>query len=314
MRLPLSRRRPLWRRWGLFGALPLLLVLAVGLAGCDASSPTGPLAVATVNGHAISLDDYRQVLALLRVANPQSGPFDWQSTTGRANQASLESQTVGFLTNLELLREALAAQHASLSSADLTKARKALDDSFNSEKTSSDAATRALYASEKPYVTDRVRYLYSLQSALVTKLTAVLTLWTVQLHDFVATSKSQAESFLSQVQNGADFATLAKTLDPNQSTDYGPAWYGTLPDVFTVPLFGKNPAKDTPSKYSIVPYAGQYVVVEVTGKAQQKLSSVSDATQQSNILNNWLQNVYYAKRQHQEYIYIPPQPTQQATG
>ena len=306
----LRRRSP---RASLSCAMLLALAVMIGLSGCSSTSPAGPLAAATVNGHAIALDDYEQLLAFAEAASSTGGPYNWQSDTGRTNAGNVQSQVLGFLVNLELMREALADQHTSISAKELQVAEKQFDDNIKSGETSSDPTTKEDAEAQLPYVTGRVRYLISEQTAYEAKLISVLNLWTVHLYDIIVSTKSQADQLLSQLQGGADFAQLAEKTSPNATYDYGTAWYGELPTVFSTPVFGANPDKDTPPKYSVVAYNDQYVVTEVTDKAKQKLSTVTDTTSQTNIFSAWLQNVYYNTMKHQEFVYIPAAATQQAT-
>jgi hypothetical protein len=302
------------------GILLLVLSALLLLAGCASSSPANPLAAASVNGHGISLDDYEQLLAYAEAVNASGGPYGWQSPGGRGNSVTWQTQVLSFLEHVELMREALADQHASLSDKELQTALKQFNDNLNAGKNSTDPTTRAAVAAELPYLTGRVRYLIAEQTALENKLINTISLWTVHLRAITASSKSQAEQLLSQLQQGADFGKLANQTNTDQSSggEVGTEWYGSLPAVFTMPAFGKNPDKDTPPKYSIVPYTGRYFLIEVTNKAKQKLSTVPDAQSRSTIFTNWLQFVYFnpAMQNHriEQYIYIPPAATQQSAA
>src|SRR5262249_152038 len=156
----------------------------------------------------------------------------------------------------------------SVSAKELQVAQKQFDDNLNAGKTSSDPTTKATVDAELPYITDRVRYLIAEQTAMEAKLISVLNLWTVHLHDFAVSSKSQADSLLRQLQAGADFAKLASQTNPSitDGGDYGTAWFGGVPSQFSAALFGADPDKDTPPQYSEVAYNGEYVLVEVTDK------------------------------------------------
>src|SRR5260370_34760113 len=139
------------------GMLLLALSALLLLAGCGSSGPANPVAVASVNGHAISLDDYVQLLAYAKAVNASGGPYDWQSPGGRDNSVTAQTQVLSFLENVELMREALADQHASLSDKELQTTLKQFDGSLNAEKNSTDPTTRSAYAAQLPYVTGRVR-------------------------------------------------------------------------------------------------------------------------------------------------------------
>jgi PPIC-type peptidyl-prolyl cis-trans isomerase-like protein/SurA-like protein len=302
------------RRASLSCAMLLALGVVIGLSGCSSSSPASPLSAATVNGHAISIDDYGQVLAFAEAASNTGGPYNWQAETGRNNAATVQSQVLGFLVNLELMRQALSDHHATVSPKEMQVAEKQFDDNLKAGETSSDPTTKASAEAQRPFVTGRVRELLSEQTAYEAKLISVLNLWTVQLNDIIVSSKTQADQLLTQLQGGADFAKLATQTNPNATDggNYGTAWYGELPNAFSTALFGAKPDKDTPPQYSVVAYNGQYVVLKVTDKKQQRLSTVTDTNSQTSIFSQWLQNVYYSKMKHQEFVYIPPAATQQA--
>src|SRR5262245_44635577 len=114
------------------GALLVALGLALGLAGCGSpSQPASPLSVATVNGHPVSLSDYKELLAFQKARSSDSGPFDWQSPSGRTNAAQAQQATMSFLTDLELKRQLISANHADKRlAANLKKDREALTDSI----------------------------------------------------------------------------------------------------------------------------------------------------------------------------------------
>jgi hypothetical protein len=308
------------RQRGRSGLLLLALSALLLLAGCASSSPANPLAAASVNGHVISLDDYEQMLAFVEANNASGGPYDWQSPGGRNNSISAQTETLNFLINVELMRQALANQHASLSAADMKTALTQFDDNLKAGKNSTDDTTRSSVLATLPFITGRVRYLIAEQTALENKLINTITLWTVHLRVINATSQSQANQLLSQLQQGADFGQLANQTDPNVTNggDYGTAWYGELPTAFNAPVFGKIPDTDTPAKYSVVAYSGQYYVVEVTNKAKQKLSAEANAQSRTQAFDGWLNSTYYvpATQNHhiQRYIYIPPVSTQQPTA
>jgi len=266
--------------------LLVALGLALGLAGCGGpSQAASPLSVAAVNGHPISVSDYSQMLAFNKAENSQLGTFDWQSPSGRSNAAQAEQSTMDFLTGLELKRELLSANHGENAfAADLNKDRAILTD--NIQRVENDPTQRKANAALLATLTDRVQFLLAEDQATEETLIKVLPIQTVHLRDIVVQDKGKAQQLLSQVQKGADFGKLADQTNPNNQTpggEYGTVWHGQLPQEFKTPLFdSKHP------KYSIVPYQGQYIVIEVTNEKSQKLATLKDPQRESTLLRRWL--------------------------
>src|SRR4029077_2588533 len=94
--------------------LPMLFAALVGvfaLTGCGLSVSSDPLVAARVNGHAIPLSAYEDLVRLNRANAALSAVApDWQSPTGRSQLYPMEKDALSTLTNLQITRDALASQ------------------------------------------------------------------------------------------------------------------------------------------------------------------------------------------------------------
>jgi hypothetical protein len=96
----------------LLSALFALLIGVFALAGCGLSVSSDPLVAARVNGHAIPLSAYENLVRLNRAnAALQATAPDWQSPGGRSQLYPMEKDALSTLTNLQLMRDALAAKY-----------------------------------------------------------------------------------------------------------------------------------------------------------------------------------------------------------
>lgn len=316
MNVSLSRTRQ--RRRGLLASATLALALAAGLAGCGSTSTAAdPLAAATVNGHAVPLSDYQQMVTYYKAAaaSQQTGSSaDWRTPNGRGALASAQGQAINFLVNLEVMRQ-LMAQHASdkgYSSADyqreLTADQKQLNDEIAAARKSGGAALEA----QLNALTDRVKYLFAEQQATENTLLKFLSLKTIHLRALIVMDPNQAQTLVAQLRGGADFNQIAAKVNPNPSRanwDYGDQWEGSLPASFTSAVFAQGHPK-----YASVPFTGQsgttqYVVTEATNDRTQQLATLNDAQEEQSIFANWLSSVYRpqldAQHKISESVYIP---------
>lgn len=317
-----SRARPRRDLRGLFAGAALALALAAGFAGCGASSTaTGPLAAATVDGHAVPLSDYQQMVTYYKAAaaSQQSGAAaDSQTPNGRGALAGVQGQAMDFLVNLEVMRQ-LLAQHtsdkgysAAAYQAELKKDQKQLNDEIAAARKSVDPSQKAALEAQLNALSDRVKYLFAEQQATENTLLKFVSLKTVHLRAMVVTDPKQAQDLVAQLRGGADFNQLAAKVNPNPARanwDYGDQWEGGLPPTFTPAVFAQGHPK-----YDSVPFTGQsgttqYVVTEATNDRTQKLATVNDMQQEQSIFGSWLTAVYRPKldSQHKitQSVYIP---------
>src|SRR6476659_6989634 len=105
---PAVRSRRPWR-----AVVPTLFAALIGvfaLTGCGLSASSDPLIVARVNGHTIPLSAYEGLVRLNRAnAALQAVAPDWQSPTGRSQLYPMEKDALSTLTNLQLMKDALAS-------------------------------------------------------------------------------------------------------------------------------------------------------------------------------------------------------------
>ena len=293
------------RRLPLF--IGLLVMLAVGLAGCGASSTSlsGPVLAAKVNGSGISISDYQSMMTFAE-RSVTGNPTSWQSPSGRQTLAGLQPQALNFLINFELARQQAAACGVKVTQQDIATQRKQLESSAKSvlaDPTDSNWPTfHALVTT--PHILD----LYSEQQAYEVALTKVLNLPTAHVSYIMVPSKKQAESILQQVNQGANFATVGQQVQgaPGGAASYsdlGTQYLGEFLAQFDSAVFGQSkPSKPgcynnlrlnkNPPKHQIFAltgqYAGQYLVVETTSVANAPLSALNDAQTEGSIFEAWI--------------------------
>jgi hypothetical protein len=292
------------------GALALVLgmtLLAVGLAGCGgAAGQPDALAVATVNGHAISMSDYQTVLTLYQaIYSGQGQELDWQNPSGRANLLPYQQQALDFLVNLELMREqlktpisakAIAAQRANLM---------AIRAQYAQQGAAGAAVLRAL--------TPRLIELYAEQGTTQSALMAQVLVPTYNARGILVKSLTTAQSLERQAVSGADFGQLAhdNSLDSTSAAQNGQLGtvypgQGQYPAPFDADAFGSGPSQThNGAKYIIITFSSaQYVLFELTQFKNVPLKSISDAQTQQNAFTWWLTNIVRAHASIQQNILL----------
>jgi len=300
-----------WLRRAQALCMMLGLLAVVGLAGCGASnssSLSGLVLVAQVNGNGIGLSGYQQFMTYAERAETGT-QTSWQSPSGRAAQASLQSSVLNFLIDVELAREQAQACGVSVSQKDiaaqkqrfLSTANSVLKDPTNSAWPTYHALVTTPYALQ----------LYSEQQAYQVNLLKVLHLPTAHVSYIVVSSRTQAESLLQQAQHGADFAKLGQQVQSNpvgtaSYSDVGVQYIGEfLSDFDKVAFAIGKPTKPgcynnlrfshAPDQYRMYALTGQsvgqYVVVKATGLANMPVSAIGDSQTEASVFSAWLDEI-----------------------
>jgi hypothetical protein len=293
-------------------ALCLLGLLAVlGLAGCgatSASSWSGPVLVARVNGNGIGLSSYQQFMTYAERADSGT-QTSWQSPSGRMAQASLQSAVLNFLVDVELAREQAHACGVSVSQKDIAAQKQQLLSIANSVLKDPTNSAWATY--HALVVTPAALQLFSEQQAYQAKLIKVLHLPTAHISYIVVSSQKAAESLLQQAKAGADFAKLGQQVQSNPSgtasySDVGIQYVGEfLPDFDKAVFAIGKPTKagcynnlrfsHAPEQYQMFALtgqsAGQYVVVQATGLANLPVTSIGDAATEGSVFSAWIDEI-----------------------
>ncbi len=269
-------------------AMTLCVVL---LSGCGpASSSGGVPAAAAVNGHTVSLAQYQDMVRIFELVN--NTPQDWQSPGGRTGLAGAQRNALDFLINLEVMRQQVAAQHLHPSAKARADARKSIQDSLsaNLKQSPNDSRTIALIHAANADVLD----LYAEQAADTQALagSAAIKVSSAHLRALAATSQADAQKYQQQVQQGADFATVAKahSQDPSLPAggDIGTIYQGQLPANFDTAIFPTTTSATPAVSYAIVHDTQFYYVFQISERKQSALSSITDQQQQTSLLNAWL--------------------------
>lgn len=332
------------RRSGLAaGAAALVLggVLAGSLAGCSLGGDA--LVAESVNGHAISMTAYQQIVDLYKQQSSRSGQaVNWQSPEGRSTLASMQANALDFLSTTILLHQQVGEQHLSVTSKDLKTQLDALATNIKAaaQQSPDDPEFRALSQALKP-ATDEVAHnpdlntliagrpsmadvlvIFATESADIQALSAHAKVPTAKVRLIEVNTQKDAEALRTQAEHGANFADLAKahSLDAGsgqQGGDLGrPFFYvgqlSQLNPALDTAIFGPS-ASTAKTSYVIVPLdsskTSKYILAEVTNRATTPLADLKDAQTQSSILSSWLDVVVKPAASIQQYVAVDPTPT-----
>lgn len=270
-------------------ALAAILCLFV-LAGCGSTTSGGPLVVARVNSDGISLSDYQAMLAwdeasaAIPDANGQVVSTTWQTAYGRPGLAQTQHTALDYLINLQLMRQQLRASHIAVTSADLAAAHAQLESAIKSASAGHDPVFMAALSKLTPQVKDLLSEQQADQQALI----AHIRVPTVHVRVILVTQRLQANLLLQRIQNGADFAQLAKQSSQDPQTaqvggEYGTVYIGQFGSQFDSLVFAKTPAKDF-----IFPVNSEYAIFEVTNPASSPLTTLNSAQNEQTVFDAWL--------------------------
>jgi hypothetical protein len=289
--------------------LLLGLLALVGLAGCgSATSLSGPILAANVNGNGIGLGAYQSVMDFAVRANAGTAN-SWQDPSGRQTQASLQTAVLNFLIDSELAREQAMACGVKVTKQDITTQENQLK---NTGKSVLKDPTDPNYATFHALLTTpNVLHYYGEQQAYEVALTKVLKLPTAHVSYILVSSKQQADSLLQQAKQGANFSDLGNGAQSAANStasysDLGVQYIGEFLSEWDKAVFGgATPTKagcynnlklnTSPQQFQEFALtgqnAGQYMVVETTNVANAPLSAIGDAQTEGSVFNAWISEI-----------------------
>jgi parvulin-like peptidyl-prolyl isomerase len=322
-------------------ALALCAALAATLAGCSAGSDA--LVVERVDGNAISMTSYQQIVALSKDQNQANGQSaDWQSPSGRATLSQIEAGALQFLASTLLYHEQVQQQHLTVTTKDLQAQLTSLSSSVKSaaQQNPSDAEFRAfaqaipsataeaahnpdlaaLIAGRASYADVLVMLAYANAEQQV--LTAHAKVPTAAVRLIEVNTKQDAQALQTQAQHGADFAALAKahSLDSATGQQGGnlgkPYFYvGELSQITPAldrAIFGPQVA-NAKTSYIVVPLDSsknsKYLLVQVTNRTTTLLSKLNNPSTENSVLGSWASVVLTPSASVQQYVAVDPTPT-----
>jgi parvulin-like peptidyl-prolyl isomerase len=282
------------------------LVGVFALTGCGLSVSSDPLVAARVNGHAIPLSAYEDLVRLNRANAALSAVApDWQSPTGRSQLYPMEKDALSTLTNLQITRDALASQKITISASDVKTARDGLDKQVDGLKTQlksqpNNTALRNLIDALTPDTLDILAQKVAAQNALA----KAPVFPSANVRGILVENAQEADDLLTQAQKGADFGQLAKdhsldTTSAPKGGDLGRVYAGELNDDFTSKAFGPNATNE---KYFQMPYGNSFAVFEVTDRKAAALPDGIGADGQQAAIDAWMSTL--PKPKIEQYITI----------
>jgi len=289
-------RNALAPRAFLLGLL-LLALPALGLAGCAANAGIDPVLAARVNGRPITLAQYQGMLRYnLATSTGGSGGAapDWQSPAGRTRLAATEQDALDRLIAIELGREQLAKNHASVPPATRKQISDGLNKSVDSLRQSlkgdpTNAGLRQLVDSLTPDVLNALVDQQALQQSLAGKQIFPK----AHLRAIPVNTRADAENLEKQAKAGADFGQLARDHSTDaalgaQGGELGTVFVGQAASSISRAVFGPG---GSGQKYVIVPFQNQFVLIEVTDRGASALTDVGSAQEQQGVYQGWLDDV-----------------------
>lgn len=296
-----------WR----FPRLATLLLLALGalLTACAPSVTNDPVLAMRVNGQAITLSSYQQLLALFDASASlqgagASGATAWQAPSDRQTWASAKTETVNFFTNTTIIEQQIAAQHITVTQKDVDAATAQLNAQIASARAQSasnptNVGLKALVDAATP---DAIRLL-AIQQADTLLLASKGSVPTVKARGILLNSKSVAADTLNQVNHGADFATLAKARSLDATTgaaggDLGTIYVGQFVAAFDTQVFKTMKGNGN----IIVPLGTGYGVFQISGRSMSPLATLKNTQTQQQYLSSWVSNVLMPEAKVETYV------------
>jgi hypothetical protein len=275
--------------------LPTLFAALIGvfaLTGCGLSASSDPLIVARVNGHAIPLSAYESLVRLNRANSAlQSVAPDWQSPVGRSQLYPMEKDALSTLTNLQLMRDALASQKITVQPSDVKAARDGLNKQVDGLKEQSKAqpsntALRNLIDALTPDVLDILAQRIAVQNALV----KAPVFPSAHVRGILVEHQDEANDLLKQAKNGADFGKLAKDHSLDTATapnggELGTIFIGQISQEFSDTTFGPNATSD---KYVVTSIGESYAVFEITDRKLAPIPDGVSSQDQQATISAWM--------------------------
>jgi foldase protein PrsA len=296
-----------WMRRGRLLPLLCMALLAATLAGCGANAASDPLLAAKVNGHAITLAQYQQMLAVYRATNARNNFFtDWRNSTQRTDLATTQQQVLDILINIELLRDQLRQQHITVSQKAIQTARNTLTSQIAADRKqleqNPDPALKALLDTITPDVIDMLSEQEAMRAIMQEKGKAPA----VHLRGIEVKDQQTARDLQQKAQSGSDFATLARENSLNKTTgdlggELGTFFVGQITAEFDKEVFVPGAH---PGKYLTLLLQGNYWLFELTDLGPHAISSISDTQTQTNTVTSWLQIVVRPGASVEEYVTI----------
>jgi hypothetical protein len=298
------RQRRAWRYF-----IPTVFAVLIGvfaLTGCGLSASSDPLVAARVNGHAIPLSAYESVVRLNRAnAALQATAPDWQSPGGRSQLYPMEKDALSTLTNLQIMRDALAMQKISVTASEVKTARDSLNKQVDGLKAQSKAnpgntALRDLIDALTPDTLDILAQRMAVQNALV----KAPVFPSAHVRGLLVQHQQEADDLLAQAKSGADFGKLAKehsidTANAAESGELGRVYIGQFSAQFSDTVFGAHATND---KFFAIPFGDNFAVFEITDRNPMSLVDVTDAQQQQAVISAWMSSL--PKPTVEQYITI----------
>jgi hypothetical protein len=287
----------------------------LALAGCGSNGAADPLLAGRVNGNPITMSQYDEMMRFTVADSAAQGHLsDLQSPTDRQNLDAAGQSAMDWLVGDELAREQLAAQHITVTAKEQQDAQATVTNFIQQVQQQmqlqpSNTQMQELLDSMTPQVQRIIADRLASEQALADQ----GQLPYAHLRAIFSNSQSDADNLLKQVQQGADFGTLAreKSTEPVSAQtwgDLGNVYVGQDSPAGSVGMIampletkvfapGAHPAKDF-----VVPAEEGFAVVEVMSQGKGHLSQDVSTTSGITIVEAWLSSVVQPQSGVNQYV------------
>lgn len=293
----------------------LVCFAVLALAGCGSNGAADPLLAARVNGNPITLSQYDAFMRFTVADGAAQGHLsDLQSPTDRQNLNAAGQSAMDWLVGDELAHEQLATQHVKVSAQEQKDAQATVTNFMQQiqqqlQLQPSNAQMQELLNAMTPDVQRIIVDRLASEQALADQ----GKLPYAHLRAIFSSSQSDADNLLKQVQQGADFGTLARQHSTDQASaqtwgDLGNVYVGQdspagSVGMITTPLATKVFAPDAhPAKDFVVPAQEGFAVVEVMSQGKGQLPQNERMASGITIVEAWLTAVVKQHAGVDQYI------------
>ncbi len=247
-----------------------------------------PNIVAEVNGVAIPMADFQRQLADARAYLLSEGLVDPDTEEGQASLRALRDQVLNQLIDQAIIMQAAGQMGLTVTDEELEKSIAKIKDDLGSEEAYANSLAANNLTEEQFRELQRQQLL---SRKVMDKITAEVPEEAEQVHarHILVKTREEAESILAQLENGADFAELAKEHSIDETTKDNGGDLGFFPRGVVLPEFEDAAfALKVGERSGVVQTAYGYHIIEVLERETRPIPDEIKVGLRQQIVINWL--------------------------